>query len=130
MSEAIAKIPIIKLHENLIVSIQIALSDNLIQQLKDDITAKIEQWDAWGLVLDVSGVDVIDSYLTRSIRDIGMVAKLMGVETVICGMDAMISMTMVEMGMDLAGVTTKLNLEDALAHLDRRHAAKRGGMTV
>jgi rsbT antagonist protein RsbS len=125
MSEVLLRIPIIKLHKNLIVSIQIALSDRLVQQLKDDVTTRIQEWNAWGLVIDVSGVDVMDSYLTRSIRDIGMVAKLMGVETIICGLDPMIAMTMVEMGMDLAGVTTKLNLEDALGCLERRHALKK-----
>jgi rsbT antagonist protein RsbS len=124
MSEPLLRIPIIKLQRTLIVSIQIALSDRVVQQLKDDVTVRIDEWKAKGLVIDVSGVDVMDSYLTRSIRDIGMVAKLMGVETVICGMDPMISMTMVEMGMDLGGVTTKLNLEDSLEFLRRRYASE------
>jgi len=125
MDETGARIPIIKLHRNLIVSIQTSLMDHMVLQLKDDVTEKIQAWDAQGLVIDVSGVDAMDSYLTRSIRDIALIARLMGVETVISGLDPMISITLVEMGMELADVTTKLNLEDAIQHLNRRHASKR-----
>lgn len=111
------KIPIIKLYGNLIVSIQIALSDDLVLQLKDDITAEIERTGARGLIIDVSGIDVMDSYISRAIRDIGLIARLMGVRTVISGMDPMIAMTLVEMGMDLKGVNTQLDLESALEFL-------------
>ena len=113
MSE-IAKIPIIKLYDNLIVSIQVALSDLVIALLKDDFTSEIERTKARGLVIDVSGIDVMDSYISRAIRDIGLIARLMGVQTVISGMDPMIAMTLVEMGMDLKGVATELDLESAL----------------
>jgi len=113
MSE-IARIPIIKLYENLIVSIQVALSDQLVMQIKDDITEEIERTGARGLVIDVSGIDVMDSYISRAIRDIGLMARLMGVRTVICGMDPMIAMTLVEMGLDLTGAQSALNLESAL----------------
>jgi len=115
----VSKIPIIKLHDNLIVSIQIALSDELVMQLRDDITTEIERTASRGLVIDVSGIDVMDSYISRAIRDISLIARLMGVRTVISGMDPMIAMTLVEMGMDLKGVSTGLNLESALDLLDR-----------
>jgi len=113
MSE-ISRIPIIKLYENLIVSIQVALSDRLVLQIKDDITAEIESTGARGLIIDVSGIDVMDSYISRAIRDIGLMARLMGVRTVICGMDPMIAMTLVEMGLDLTGAQSALNLESAI----------------
>jgi len=109
-----AKIPIIKLYDSLVVSIQVALSDPVIARLKDDITEEIQRTGARGLVIDVSGIDVMDSYISRAIRDIGIIARLMGVRTVISGMDPMIAMTLVEMGMDLKGVHTELNLESAL----------------
>lgn len=115
----LTKIPIIKLHSNLIVSIQIALSDDLVLQLKDDITEAIDRTGARGLIIDVSGIDVMDSYISRALRDISLIARLMGVRTVISGMDPMIAMTLVEMGMDLRGVSTQLNLEAALDVLDR-----------
>ena len=119
MSDA-ARIPIIKLRDVLIVSIQVALSDRVVMQLKDDITARIEHSQARGLVIDVSGIDVMDSYISRTIRDIGMVARLMGVQTVISGLDPMIAMTLVEMGLELKGVRTALDLESALRLLSWR----------
>lgn len=112
------KIPIIKFHGNLIVSIQTALSDSLVQQLKDDIMASIDKTGAAGLVMDVSGVDLMDSYISRSIRDISLMAKLMGVKTVISGMDPMVAITLVEMGMNMEGVETCMNLEAAIDYLD------------
>lgn len=122
MSE-VARIPIIKLYDTLIVSIQVALSDRLVMQLRDDVTRKIEQTNAVALVIDVSGIDVMDSYISRAIRDIGLVAKLMGVRTVISGTDPMIAMTLVEMGLDLKGVRSALNLESALSILKAEAAA-------
>jgi rsbT antagonist protein RsbS len=119
MSDAV-RIPIIKLYSNLIVSIQVALSDQLVSRLKQDITSEIDRTAARALIIDVSGIDVMDSYISRSIRDIGLIAKLMGVKTVISGMDPMIAMTLVEMGMELTGVQTALNLESALEELGCR----------
>ena len=116
MSDAV-RIPIIKLYTSLIVSIQVSLSDQLVARLKQDITSEIDRTGALGLIIDVSGIDVMDSYISRSIRDIGLIAKLMGVRTVISGMDPMIAMTLVEMGMELTGVQTALNLESALEEL-------------
>lgn len=113
------KIPIIKLYGNLVVPIQVALSDRLVARLKDDVSNEIEASAPWGLVIDVSGVDIMDSYITRTIRDIALIARLMGVRTVLSGMAPMIAMTLVEMGMELAGVATELNLELALDRLRR-----------
>ncbi len=112
-------IPIIKLYDTLIVSIQIELSDPVVSRLKDDITSEIERVRPFGLVVDLSGIDVMDSYITRTIRDVGLIAKLMGVRTVICGLDPMIALTLVEMGIQLEGVSTELNLEEALEALGR-----------
>ena len=119
MSE-IVRIPIIKLRDVLIVSIQVSLSDHVVMQLKDDITAKIERTQARALVIDVSGVELMDSYISRAIRDISLVARLMGVRTVISGLDPMIAMTLVEMGLELKGVRTALDLESALESLHLR----------
>lgn len=119
----IVRIPIIKLHGNLIVSIQVALSDQLVARLKDDITLEIDRTGANGLIIDLSGIDVMDSYISRSIRDIGLIAQLMGVKTVISGIDPMIAMTLVEMGLDLTGVRSTLNLEAAVELLGREGRA-------
>ena len=108
------RIPIIRLYGNLIVSIQVSLSDRLVGQLKQDITDAIERSDARGLIVDVSGIDIMDSYISRAIRDIGLIARMMGVRTAICGMNPMIAMTLVEMGLDLRGVQSALDLESAI----------------
>ncbi|MBW2533184.1 MAG: STAS domain-containing protein [Deltaproteobacteria bacterium] len=113
------KIPIIKLYDNLIVSIQVDLSDRVVLQLKEDITNAIMSSDATGLVLELSGIELMDSFITRSISDIGKTARLMGVETAIAGLSPMIAVTLVEMGMDFEGVHPALNLEAALEHLEQ-----------
>ena len=112
------KIPIIKLYDNLIVSIQVDLSDRVVIQLKEDITNAIMGCDATGLVLELSGIELMDSFITRSISDIGKTARLMGVETAVAGLNPMIAVTLVEMGMDFEGVHPALNLEAALEHLE------------
>lgn len=113
-------IPLISLYGNLIVSIQVTLSDHLVARLVADVTNAIETAPVSGLIIDISGVDVMDSYITRCIRDLAMTARLMGTETVICGMRPVVVMTMVEMGLDLQGVSSALNLERALESLVRR----------
>ena len=111
------RIPIIKLYDTLIVSIQVELSDRLVMTLKDDIATMIQRVGPRGLIIDVSGVDIMDSYISRTIRDIGMIARLMGVQTVICGLDPNIAMTLVEIGMGFEGVATELNMEAAFESL-------------
>ena len=107
-------IPIIKLYDTLIVSVQTELSDHLVMELKDNIADEIRASNAKGLIIEVSGVDIIDSFIARSIRDIAKVSNLMGVDTIVAGLDAGMAITLVEMGMVLNNVRTKLNLESAL----------------
>ena len=116
------RIPIIKLYGNLIVSIQVSLSDDVVVALKEDITRNIEDYEARGLIIDLSGIDLMDSYISRSIRDIALISKLMGVKTVISGMDPMVAMTLVEMGLEMNDVRTALSLEDAIELLGKIRA--------
>lgn len=111
-------IPIIKLYDTLIVSIQVELSDRVVMQLKDDIANRIQEVGPRGLIIDVSGVDIMDSYISRTIRDIGHISQLMGVKTVICGLDPNVAMTLVEMGMDLQGVEPHLHMESAFEAIE------------
>lgn len=111
------KIPIIRIYSCLIVSIQVELSDRLVNRLKEDVTDEIERAPAAGLVIDVSGVGIMDSYLTRALCDLALMAKLMGVPTVISGIAPTIAMTLVEMDLKLEGVMTLLNLELGLEWL-------------
>lgn len=116
----VSSIPLIRLFGNLIVSIQVSLTDSLIERLIGDITQAIERSQVSGLILDLSGVDMLDSHLTYRIRTLAVAARLMGVDTVVCGMRPAVVMTIVEMGLDLVGVSVALNLERALELLVNR----------
>jgi rsbT antagonist protein RsbS len=110
-------IPIIRFYGNLLVSIQMELSDALILELKDDLTREIRATDVHGVVIEISGLDVFDSFVARSIQDLAQLARLMGVQTVVAGVNAGMAITLIEMGMELRGVYTALNLEAALERL-------------
>lgn len=118
MSLPAARIPIIALHGMLIVSIQVALSDALVEQLKDDVGRAVATRAPRGLAIEVSGVDVLDSYLSRAVRDLACLARVMGVPTVLCGLDPATALTLVEMGLDLTELETALDLERALEKLE------------
>ncbi len=110
-------IPIIQLEDNLIVSIQVELSDHLVQELKDNIAAEISKRNVKGLVIEVSGVDVLDTFIARAIRNIAQLARLMGVHTILAGLDAGMAITLVEMDMRMDGVGAAMNLHAALEAL-------------
>lgn len=116
-------IPIIRLFGNLIVPIQVTLSDALVARLVSDVTGLIERQPVTGLIIDVSGVDLMDSHISRGIRDLAMMARLMGVDTVMCGLRPDVVTTLVEMGLDIPGVLSALNLERALELLLLRTVA-------
>jgi rsbT antagonist protein RsbS len=122
-------IPLIRLFDNLIVSVQVALSDEIVERLMTQITDAIERTNVSGLILDFSGADVMDSHITRRVHDIAVTARLMGVDTVVCGLRASIVITFTEMGLSLTGVTTALNLERALEHLVLKSFLKRGPLS-
>ncbi len=108
------KIPIIRLYGNLIVTIQVELSDAVMRQLKEDLTREVERTDAHSLIIDLTGVELMDSYISRAVRDLSVIAKLMGVRAAVCGMRPMVAMTLVEMEMELEGIVTALSLEKAI----------------
>jgi rsbT antagonist protein RsbS len=107
-------IPIIQLYDNLLVSIQVELSDALVNEMKENLAQEIVRKPVTGLIIELSGVDTFDSYIARAIRDTAHIARLMGVHTVVAGFDAAAATTLVEMGMRMDGVDTALCLEAAL----------------
>jgi rsbT antagonist protein RsbS len=109
-----ARIPIIALYRDLIVPIQGAIADDVMIALQSDVTRRIQDGDARGLVVDVSGVETLDSFLTRNLRDLALSARLMGVTAVVSGLRPQVAITLVEMGLEIPGVYTALNLERAL----------------
>jgi rsbT antagonist protein RsbS len=119
-----ARIPIIALYANLIVPIQGAVADDVMVQLSEDVTRRIEDGRIRGLVIDVSGVETLDSYLTKNLRDLALTARLMGVSAVVSGLRPAVAITLIEMGLEIPGVRTTLNLERALEALHEAHEAE------
>lgn len=118
-------IPIIKLRQNLIVSIQIEMTDRLVAELKENIAFEVRAKEVAGLVIEVSAVDFLDSYIARSLQQIAKIAACMGVETILAGLDSAVAITLVEMGADMLGLETALDLEDAIDILEERQAESR-----
>ena len=110
---------VMMVERTLLVQLDAAITDGAIRRLRDEVGAALEDADVRGLVLNLANVDLIDSYLTRCIRDLAIGARLMGVPTVVCGVQPAVADTVVEMGMDLEGVRTTLNVDTALRLLRR-----------
>lgn len=114
------KVPILKLGGYLIASVQGALTDADLLGLKNELAEKVGHSRARGVVVDVTVLDVMDSFSTRTLRDIAQVTKLRGAETVIAGIQPDVAFTMVQLGLGLEGVSTSLDLEEGLAYLENR----------
>ncbi len=110
-----SRIPVIHLGGKLLVSIQIEMTERLLARIKEDVANAIDRGGASGLVIDVSGIETMDSFISRSICDLALIAKLMGVPTVLCGIRPAVAITLCEMGIDLRGVPSALNVDDAVA---------------
>src|SRR5881396_2672800 len=122
-------VPVLKQHDYLIASIQSVLSDQDLIQLRDDLGARVGQYRSRGVIIDVTVLDVIDSFATRTLRAIAHMLRLRGAETVIVGIQPEVAFTMVQLSLTLEGIGTVLDLEEGLAYLDRqtqrnRHDAK------
>ena len=111
------RIPILQIEEFLLTSIQVPLHDKLALQFQQDLLQTIEQTRAKGLLIDITAIDVVDSFITRILVEIAKMASLMGVKTVIVGLRPEISITLVEFGVEFNGIETALNLEKGLEML-------------
>jgi rsbT antagonist protein RsbS len=121
-------VPILKQSDVLIVSIQAALSDQDLVLLRDDLADQVGRFRARGVLIDVTTLDVLDSFATRTLRAIAYTAKLRGAHTVIVGIQPDVAFAMVQLGLSLEGVTTALDLEDGLEQLNTLKAlSKRSG---
>jgi rsbT antagonist protein RsbS len=113
-------VPILKHGDYLIASIQSALTDTDLRQLQDELAAQAGRARDRGLIVDVTVLNVMDSYATRVLRGIAHMTKLRGAQTVIVGIQPEAAFAMVRLGLLLEGVATALDLEEGLAFLDRR----------
>jgi rsbT antagonist protein RsbS len=113
-------VPILKQGDVLIASIQAALSDRDLDQFRDELAERVGRFRARGVVIDVTALDVLDSFATRTIRSIAHTARLRGAETIVVGIQPDVAMAMVQLGLSLDGVSTALDLEEGLALLRPR----------
>ena len=114
------EVPILKQGPYLIASIQSALGDNDLVQLRDSLVEQVGRQRSKGVIVDVTALDVLDSFATRTIRDITYMIRLRGAETVIVGIQPDVAFTMVQLGLKLEGVPTALDLEEGIAFLNRK----------
>jgi rsbT antagonist protein RsbS len=112
------QVPILKQGGYLIASIQSVLSDADLVQLRDNLGARVGTFRSRGVIIDVTVLDVIDSFATRTLRAIAHMLKLRGAETVIVGIQPDVAFAMVQLGLTLEGVGTALDLEEGLSYLD------------
>ncbi|RMF39975.1 MAG: STAS domain-containing protein [Planctomycetota bacterium] len=105
------RIPILKLHDLLLVTIQVDMHDRLAMTLQDDLMHQIRRTRARGVLIDISALDLVDSFIGRLIGEIASMARVMDAETVLVGMQPAVAITLVELGLSLGGVRTALNVE-------------------
>ena len=122
-------IPILRQGNVLIVSIQAALTDRDLRQLQDDVADQIGRVRAAGVVIDISALDVMDSFATRTLRGIAESTKLRGAKTIVVGIQPDVAFAMVQLGLTLEGVATALDLDEGLAFVTHsaRESASRAG---
>ncbi|HEV8326764.1 MAG TPA: STAS domain-containing protein [Nitrospiraceae bacterium] len=114
------EVPILKQGLYLIASIQAALSDVDLLHLRDALAEKVGKFRARGVIVDVTVLDVMDSFASRTLRDLAHMTRLRGAETVIVGIQPEVAFAMVQLGLTLEGVDTALDLEEGLAFLDKK----------
>jgi rsbT antagonist protein RsbS len=120
-------VPILKQGDVLIASIQAALSDQDLVRLRDELAERIGRFRSRSVVIDLTALDVLDSFATRTIRDIAYTARLRGANAVVVGIQPEVALAMVQLGLSLEGIATALDLEDGLAMLaglERERAAR------
>lgn len=116
----VERIPILKMGDYLIVSIQDELHDQLALTLQRDLTRTVSDTGSRGVLIDISTLDIVDSFMGRTLCVIAQMAKIMDAETVVVGMQPAVAITLVELGLELPGVFTAMNVEKGIALLDKK----------
>jgi rsbT antagonist protein RsbS len=107
----VERIPILRMGDFLLVTIQVDMHDRLALQLQDDLTQKISELGSIGVLIDISSLEIVDSFIGRMLANIASMARVLDAETIVVGMQPAVAITLVELGMSLPGVRTALNVE-------------------
>ncbi len=121
------RIPILKLGETLLVTIQDDLNDRLATTLQDDLMERVVATGARGVMIDISALELVDSFMGRMLAGIAAMSRVLDAETVVVGMRPMVAITLVELGLSLSGVRTALTVERSMAMLSGAAGAAPGG---
>ena len=116
-TETTERIPILKLGDMLLVTIQVDMHDQLALSLQYDLTEKIVKTQARGVLIDISGLELVDSFIGRMLSNLAAMARVLDAETVVAGMQPAVAITLVELGLELPGIRTALNVEQGMALL-------------
>ena len=111
------RIPILKMGDFLLVSIQVDMHDRLAMQLQDDLTERIAETSAKGVLIDISSLEMVDSFIGRMLANIAAMSRVLDAQTVVVGMRPAVAITLVELGMSFSGVRTALNVERGMEML-------------
>jgi len=120
-------VPILKQGEYLIASVQSALTDADLMQLRDTLVDQVGRFRSRGVIVDVTALDVMDSFATRTLRDIAHMIRLRGAETVIVGIQPEVAFAMVQLGLTLEEVATRLDFEEGITYLNQKKDASANG---
>ncbi|MFB6887982.1 STAS domain-containing protein [Kitasatospora sp. NPDC056327] len=120
------RVPVLKLGQVLLVSIQIDLEDQTVLDLQDDLAERIVATGAGGVVIDITALEIVDSFVGRMLANTAAISRMLDAETVVVGMRPAVAITLVELGLSLGGVRTALTLEKGLALLERDRTARAG----
>lgn len=118
------QIPILRIGSTLLASIQVELRDTSAQAFQQDVLKAIEKTRSQGLLIDITGLDMVDTFVARILTDTGRMAKLMGTETVLVGMRPEVAATLVRMGFSMQGVHTALNVDEGLVLLAQLQSSR------
>jgi rsbT antagonist protein RsbS len=116
------RIPILRMGSLLLVTIQVDMHDRLAMMLQDDLTERIVKEQAKGVLIDISALDIVDSFIGRMINNTAAMARVLDAATVVVGMQPAVAITLVELGLTLTGVKTALNVDKGIALLDKRRS--------
>ena len=124
------KIPILRMGDFLLVTIQVDMHDRLAMALQEDLTNKISETSARGVLIDISSLDIVDSFIGRMLGNIAAMSRVLDAQTVVVGMRPAVAITLVELGMSLAGVRTALSVDAGMELLRKSLNGQKAGGNV